>query len=190
MLSYEEFEEKTIERKEIFRGAIIDLFLDTVALPNGETAKRELVFHPGGVGIIPILDDGRMLLVRQFRKPLEKILLEIPAGKIERGEGQHPDETARRELEEETGYQAGSWKKLAEMALSPGFANEMLHIYLAEDLHKVENPLPQDEDEVIELVPLTLAELKTAIQKSEIADAKTIYAVTYYELMLLKKQLT
>lgn len=188
MLNYQDFEEKTLERKEIYHGAIIDLYLDTVKVPNGDTAKRELVFHPGGVAVIPILEDGRMLLVRQFRKPLERIMLEIPAGKIEKDEGRHPDETAKRELEEETGFRAHSWQKLAEMALSPGFANEVLHIYLAEDLVKVENPLPQDEDEVIELVAMTLAELKAAVKSGAIYDAKTIYAVTYYELQLLKKQ--
>lgn len=189
MLNYNDFEEKTIERQEIFKGKIIDVYLDTVALPSGETAKRELVFHPGGVGVIPILDDGRMLLVKQFRKPMEKVMLEIPAGKIEKNEGRHPDETARRELEEETGYQAKHWEAVSAMYLSPGFANEKLYIYYAEGLVKVENPLPQDEDEVIELYAMSLDELKQAIADEEICDAKTIFAVNYYELKLLKRRL-
>src|SRR5699024_9108365 len=98
MLKFEQFEEKTINRKEIYHGAIIDVALDDVRLPDGKTAKRELVFHPGGVGIIAFDTADRLLLVKQFRKPLEKVILEIPAGKIDPGEGQEPERTAAREL--------------------------------------------------------------------------------------------
>lgn len=187
MLKFSDFEEKTLERKKIFHGKIIDVVLDKVALPNGETAERELVFHPGGVGIVPILEDGRMLFVRQFRKPLEKVILEIPAGKIDPGEEEHPDVTARRELEEETGYRAEVWEHLTDMYVSPGFASECLHMYYAEGLTRVDHPLPQDEDEIIELQALTLKEAKQAMADGTICDAKTAYAVTYYELKLLKK---
>lgn len=183
MLSFEDFEEKTIERKEIFHGKIVDVFLDDVQLPNGGTAKRELVFHPGGVGIIAITEENKMMFVKQFRKPLEKVILEIPAGKIDPGEGRHPEETGSRELEEETGYRAKEMKKVGGMYLSPGFSNEMLYLYHAIGLEKVENPLPQDEDEVLELYELTLAEAKAAIADGTICDAKTMYAVTYWELL-------
>ncbi|WP_122645770.1 NUDIX hydrolase [Enterococcus mediterraneensis] len=186
MLSFEDFEEKTIRRKEIFHGKIIDVALDDVRLPDGGTAQRELVFHPGGVGIIAIIDN-KMLFVRQFRKPLERVLLEIPAGKIDPGEGRHPEETGRRELEEETGYRPGKMTHVASMYLSPGFANELLHLYHAEELEKVENPLPQDEDEVLELYRLSLAEAKQAIADQTICDAKTIFAIQYWELEQLKK---
>lgn len=187
MLEYKDFEEKTIERKEIFKGKIIDVYLDDVALPMGGNSKRELVFHHGGVGIIPITAENKMIMVKQFRKPLEKVVLEIPAGKIDPGEGQQPEKTASRELEEETGYRTDNLMYISEMYLSPGFSNEKLYIYLATDLVKVENPRPQDEDEVLELYELTLAEAKQAIQDGEICDAKTIFAVNYWELLQYKQ---
>ncbi|MBO1306685.1 NUDIX hydrolase [Enterococcus sp. 669A] len=187
MLEYKDFEEKTIQREEIFKGKIIEVVLDDVALPMGGTAKRELVFHHGGVGIIPITKENKMIMVKQFRKPLEKVVLEIPAGKIDPGEGQYPEKTASRELEEETGYRAESLKYVAEMYLSPGFSNEKLYIYAADKLEKVENPRPQDDDEVLELYELTLEEAKQAITDGLICDAKTIYAVQYWELMQVKQ---
>lgn len=187
MLEYKDFEEKTITRKELFKGKIIDVYLDDVALPMGGSAKRELVFHHGGVGIIPITKENKLLLVKQFRKPLEKVVLEIPAGKIDPGEGQHPEKTALRELEEETGYHTEALTYINEMYLSPGFSNEKLYIYAATELVKVENPLPQDEDEVLELYELTLEEAKEAIKSGLICDAKTIFAVNYWELQQCKQ---
>ena len=183
MLGYEDFEEKTIARKEIFKGNIIDVYLDDVALPQGGTSQRELVFHPGGVGILAITPDNKIVLVKQFRKPLEKVILEIPAGKIEQGEGHTPLQTGMRELEEETGYRSKSLSHLTSMYLSPGFANEVLHIYHAQGVEKVENPLAQDEDEVLELYHLTLEEAQQAMKDQLICDAKTIYAIQYWELL-------
>lgn len=183
MLSFENFEEKTISRKEIFHGKIIDVVLDEVALPNGGTAKRELVFHPGGVGIVAITPENKMLFVRQFRKPLEKVILEIPAGKIDPGEGTHPETTGARELEEETGYRPERMEHLASMYLSPGFANEMLHVYRAHGMVKVENPRAMDDDEVIEVYELTLVEAKAAVVAGTICDAKSLYAIQYWELI-------
>lgn len=183
MLSYDQFEEKTMTRKEIFRGKIIDVALDEVRLPDGKTAQRELVFHPGGVGIIAFDEQERLLLVKQFRKPLEKVILEIPAGKIDPGEGQKPELTARRELEEETGYRAQDMIHVTSMYLSPGFANELLHVYHATNIEKVVNPLAQDEDEVLELYALTMAEAKQAMTDGIICDAKTIFAIQYWALL-------
>jgi ADP-ribose pyrophosphatase len=187
VLEYQDFEEKTLERKPLFKGQIIEVAIDTVQLPDGSTSTRELVFHPGGVAIIPITADHKMLMVKQFRKPLEKVILEIPAGKIDPGEGGQTEATARRELEEETGYQARDLKFVTAMYVSPGFADEKLTIYAAHDLVKVENPLPQDDDEVLELYALTLAEAQAAIASGEICDAKTIFAVQYWELEQLKR---
>src|SRR5699024_8701233 len=136
MLNFEDFEEKTLQRNEILNGKIINVALDEVLLPNGEKAQRELVFHHGGVGIIALTPENKMVFVRQFRKPLEKVILEIPAGKIDPGEGAHPEVTGRRELEEETAYQCEALEHLASMYLSPGFSNEMLHIYWAKNLSK------------------------------------------------------
>lgn len=187
-MNYEDFEEKTLSRKEIFQGKIIDVAVDDVRLPDGSTAKRELVFHPGAVAIITITDQDKMIMVKQFRKPLEKVILEIPAGKIDPGEQDVPIETARRELEEETGYQAETFEHVTSMYVSPGFANELLHIFYAETLTKIENPLPQDEDEVLELYELTLEEAKQEIKNGLICDAKTLFAVQYWELMMLNKK--
>lgn len=186
MLSFEAFEEKTVKRETLFSGKIIEVALDEVALPQGGTATRELVFHPGGVGIVAITPEEKMLFVRQFRKPLERVILEIPAGKIDPGEGSHPEITGARELEEETGYRPQKMTKLASMYLSPGFANEMLHLYLAEGLEKVENPRAMDEDEVIEVYELTLDEALERLQTGEICDAKTIYALQYWQLAIAK----
>lgn len=186
MLSFEAFEEKTVKRETLFSGKIIEVALDEVALPQGGTATRELVFHPGGVGIVAITPAEKMLFVRQFRKPLERVILEIPAGKIDPGEGSHPEITGARELEEETGYRPQKMTKLASMYLSPGFANEMLHLYLAEGLEKVENPRAMDEDEVIEVYELTLDEALERLQTGEICDAKTIYALQYWQLAIAK----
>lgn len=186
MLSFEAFEEKTVKRETLFSGKIIEVALDEVALPQGGTATRELVFHPGGVGIVAITPEEKMLFVRQFRKPLERVILEIPAGKIDPGEGSHPEITGARELEEETGYRPQKMTKLASMYLSPGFANEMLHLYLAEGLEKVENPRAMDEDEVIEVYELTIDEALERLQTGEICDAKTIYALQYWQLAIAK----
>lgn len=188
MMEFEDFEEKTLSRKELFKGKIIEVVLDEVQLPDGSVSERELVFHPGGVAIIPITKDHKMVMVKQFRKPMEKVILEIPAGKIDPGEQSYPKETAKRELEEETGYKANKLTHVNSMYLSPGFANEILHIYYAEDLEKVENPLPQDEDEVLELYSLTLEEAKKAITSGLICDAKTIFAVQYWELKQLNEK--
>lgn len=186
MRQFEEFEEKTIARKNIFKGHVIEVVVDDVLLPDGKTATRELVLHNGAVGIIPITNEGKILLVKQFRKPLEKVILEIPAGKIDPGEETMPERTARRELEEETGFQANTWTYVSSMYLSPGFSNEKMYMYYAEKLARVENPLAQDDDEVLELYELTLQEAKAEIEKGTICDSKTLYAIQYWELQLVK----
>ncbi|MGX7025562.1 NUDIX hydrolase [Vagococcus hydrophili] len=176
----DQFEEKTIKREILYEGKIIDVVLDDVLLPNGKTSKRELVFHNGAVAIIAITPENKMILVKQYRKAVEKSILEIPAGKIEKDETV-PMETAKRELEEETGYQAKEIKEIAKFISSPGFSNEWLYLYEAKDLVKVENPLPQDEDEFLELMELSLDEAKEKIVTGEICDAKTLYAILYWE---------
>ena len=187
MNQFETFAEKTLARKEIYHGHIIDLVVDDVQLPNGQQAKRELVFHPGAVGIIAITDEEKIVLVKQFRKPLEKVILEIPAGKIDPGEGQQPELTAARELEEETAYRAQTLEFITSMYLSPGFANEQMYLYHAKQLAKVANPLPQDDDEFLEICELTLDQAKEAMANQLICDAKTIYAIQYWELLLMKE---
>ncbi|PYZ94427.1 ADP-ribose pyrophosphatase [Salipaludibacillus keqinensis] len=176
------FEEKTTRKKSIFKGKIIDLDVHEVLLPNGKESKREIIEHPGAVAIITFTPEGKLILVKQYRKALEKAIAEIPAGKLEKGED--PLECAKRELEEETGVKARDWSKLNSFYTSPGFANEIVHVYLAEGLEVgIENT---DEDEFVERVDVTLEEANQMILTGEIHDAKTIYAVQYWQLRQLR----
>lgn len=182
-MDFEDFEEKTVTRKDIFKGQVIDVKYDTVNLPgNLGIANRELIFHNGGVAVLAITDEQKLILVRQFRKALEKVIYEIPAGKLEQGENSDPQAAMVRELEEETGMAAATIVKISEFYTAPGFCNEVLHLYKAQNLTKVDNPRPQDADETIELHEVTLVEAKAMIRSGEIADAKTIIAIQYWEL--------
>ncbi|GIN89513.1 ADP-ribose diphosphatase [Siminovitchia terrae] len=175
------FEEKTVSTEPIFKGKIISVQVDEVELPNGELSKREIVHHPGAVGLIALTDENKIVMVEQYRKPLERSLLEIPAGKLEPGE--ESAVTAERELEEETGYRAGKMEYISSFYTSPGFANEIIHLYLATELEKVENPADGDEDEFIELIELSLEEALNCMKNKRIYDAKTVFAVQYLQLM-------
>jgi len=170
------FEEKTMKCERIYEGRIINVRVDTVELPNKKYSKREIVEHPGAVGIIPVTKDKKIILVKQFRKSVEEVLLEIPAGKIESQED--PYKCALRELEEETGFTADSVKKLSEFYTTPGFSNEVIHIYLAENLEV--GSVNLDEDENIEIVKLSVEEVLDKIQIGEIKDAKTIVGILTY----------
>ncbi|WP_042223525.1 NUDIX hydrolase [Oceanobacillus manasiensis] len=171
------FEEKTIETTSIYEGKVVDLRVDEVSLPNGKTAKRELIKHPGAVAVIPITKDQKIVFVEQYRKPLEKSLVEIPAGKVEVGEA--PELTARRELEEETGYTTKDLSFVTSFYTSPGFADELMHIYITDEIEKLENPVGSDEDEFVEVLELTLDEAKEFVEQERIHDAKTNYAILY-----------
>ncbi|MDR1568242.1 MAG: NUDIX hydrolase [Streptococcaceae bacterium] len=189
-MNLENFEEVTIHREEIFKGKIIEVVHDDVRLPNNlGFAKRELVFHPGGVATVAITPEDKLVLIKQYRKPMEKVLLEIPAGKLEIGESREPKEAALRELEEETGYYANSIELITQVYTSPGFADELLRIFIARDLVKKENPMPQDDDEVLELVELSFDEAKAKILNGEIEDAKTIIGILYWENLRLKGEI-
>ncbi len=124
--------EETVKSTNIYKGKIVDLNLLDVRLPNGKDGKREVINHPGAVAVIALTEDNKLVLVRQFRKPLEKHLIEIPAGKLE--EGEDPSVTVARELEEETGYKAKEFQKITSFYTSPGFADELVHIYEAKGL--------------------------------------------------------
>lgn len=177
------FEEKTIERTEIFKGHIFDVVVDDVQLPDGTMSKRELIFHRGAVCILAVTPEGKMILVKQYRKAIERAIYEIPAGKLELGEEDTLEDAALRELEEETGYTSDKLTLLADFYSAIGFCNERIRLYLADNLIKVENPRPMDEDEVIELSEVTLEEAMNLIATGEICDAKTIMAVQYLQLM-------
>ena len=177
-----QFEEKTIERKEIYQGPIFQVVTDQVELPDGKgQAQRDLIFHNGAVAVLPITEDGKTILVKQYRKAIEAVSYEIPAGKLEVGENTDPVAAALRELEEETAY-TGKLELLYDFYSAIGFCNEKLKLYLASDLKKVENPRSQDEDETLEVLEVSLEEAKELIQSGHICDAKTIMAVQYWEL--------
>ncbi|WAA13825.1 NUDIX hydrolase [Fervidibacillus halotolerans] len=173
------FEEKTLKRETIFDGKIITLHVDEVELPNGKTSKREIVKHPGAVAIIMITDEDKLVLVEQYRKPLERSLFEIPAGKMENGES--PETTAKRELEEETGYTCEKLNPIASFYTSPGFSDELVHLFKAENILKVENP-KTEEDEFLRLHEVTFEQALTLIDEQKIYDAKTVYAIQYWKI--------
>ncbi|WP_062198436.1 NUDIX domain-containing protein [Massilibacterium senegalense] len=174
--------EKTISMTSIFKGNVISLRTENVQLPNGEETVRELVHHPGAVAIIPVTEEGKIVVVRQFRKALEKTIIEIPAGKLEPGE--QPEASAHRELEEETGYIAKEMTYMTTFYTSPGFADELVHMYVAKNLDI--GVVNRDDDEFMDVLTITLEEAKALIQSGDICDAKTMYAVQYMELHINK----
>lgn len=171
------YEEKTISTKTIFEGKIIKVRVDDVLLPNGETSKREIVEHPGAVAVLAVTDQNKIVLVEQYRKALEKSIIEIPAGKIEKNED--PMITAKRELEEETGYEAKEMNFLMSYYTSPGFADEIIYLYEAKGLRKLDNPEAGDEDEFVDVLEVSIEEALQLIKEQRIHDAKTIQAIYY-----------
>jgi len=163
-------EERTLDSQQIYEGRIVNLRVDTVELPSGRKTKREVVEHGECVAIVALDSEGNALLVRQFREPVGKVLLEIPAGGIELGE--EPVESAIRELEEETGYHGGNVRRLGGFYSSPGFCTEYLHLFLATDLEPG-SPRPV-EDETIDVVRIPLSEILDLVTSGEICDAKSI----------------
>lgn len=167
-----DFTERTLSTKPIYKGNMISLQVDEVTLPNGGTSTREIVRHPGAVAVIAIVD-GKLLVVEQYRKPLERLQVEIPAGKLEGDEA--PELAAARELQEETGYTCERVTLLHSMATSPGFADEIIHLYVAEGLKP--GAAKPDEDEFLNGGALTPKEAAAAILDGRICDAKTLLAV-------------
>lgn len=176
-----DFEEKVISNQNLYDGAILKLDLETVSLPDGRQAKREIVRHQGAVGIIAITPANKIVLIRQWRAPLGQVTLEIPAGKIEPGET--PSQTAVRELNEETRFQADKLELLTEFYTSPGFADEKMYLYHAVNLQAVADKLAQDDDEFLQLEELTLAEVQAQIAAGMICDAKTLMAIMIWQAM-------
>ncbi|MEL7632398.1 MULTISPECIES: NUDIX hydrolase [Sporomusa] len=165
--------EKPVSSNRLFEGKIINLRQDEVILPNGRTATREVVEHPGAVAVVPITKTGQVVLVRQFRHPVGRIILEVPAGKLDRNE--KPEDCALRELAEETGFVANKLRKLTSMYTTPGFSNEVIHLYLAEDL--VESDQRPDEDEFIKTEQYSPEQIRQMIKSGEICDAKSLVAL-------------
>ena len=161
---YEDILEKLSDRRRVFDGAIIHVDHMTALLPNGKTALREVAVHMGASAVVPVDEEGNVYLVRQFRAPLEKVTLEIPAGKLDHP-GENRLEAAQRELREETGFSADSWKKLTDLATTPGFCSEVISIYLAQNLHSGKTDF--DEDEFLNLVKMPLSQAVDQVMAAE-----------------------
>jgi ADP-ribose pyrophosphatase len=174
-----DFFEHTLERNEVFQGKIITLETQMVEVQDGNTAYREIVRHPGGVCILARDENDKILLVRQYRKPMEEAYLELPAGKLEKN--LTPYENAVKELEEETGYRCDDLIHLATLATSPGFCDEKIHLYMAKKLEK--GIKGGDDDEFISLVRLSDAEFIEHIKTGQIKDAKTVAAYSLSKII-------
>lgn len=172
-------DETFISSKVGFSGRLLQVNVDTVTLPNGRETTRELIHHPGAVAIVPILDDGSMIFVKQYRYPVGTVMYEIPAGKLDPGE--EPDVCAERELSEETGYSAKTWQKLTSIVTTPGFTDEVIHLYAARGLEK--HAQHTDEDEFIDVVALTPQQVKQMVLNGDIFDSKTLSALCVLEML-------
>ena len=179
--------EEKLSTKEIFHGRMIDLCVDTNRLENGREATREIVRHPGGVCVLPVDTDGNCYLVRQFRAPFGEVLLEVPAGKLDKG-GEDPLEAGRRELKEETGATAENYYFLGKMYSSPGFCDEIIHLYLATGLDFGESS--PDEDEFLAVEKLPFADLIKRVLAGEVPDGKTQLAALKADALFRKGTVT
>ena len=172
-----DFTEKPLTTRLVYDGDLLKVREDTVLLPDGKTARREWIQHPGAVVMIPLLDARTVLLERQYRYPLQRHFYELPAGKIEPGED--PLATAKRELAEECGYSAGVWQHLMTLHPCIGYSDERIELYLARELAHVGHA--HDEGEFLEVVPLALAEALEWVASGRITDVKTIIGLLWME---------
>jgi ADP-ribose pyrophosphatase len=170
------FEEKTIESEMIYEGAILNLRRDVVSVKDGGTSKREIIEHFGGSVILAVTPEGKIPMVRQYRKAAEKVMLELPAGKLE--ENEDPEKAAIRELREETGYRAGKIERIASFYPTVGYSTEILHIYLATELTPGETDF--DDNEAIDIELYAPETLYNMIDKGEIDDGKTLIGLLMY----------
>jgi ADP-ribose pyrophosphatase len=163
-----------LRQRLFYRGRVFNFEVTKSRLPNGVEGEWECVRHPGGALAVPITNEGKLVLVRQYRFSLQGRILEFPAGTIDPGED--PAATVKRELEEESGYRARQWRSLGKFPLAPGYSDEYIHAFLARDLEKLETPPERDIDEDIEVVLMDFQEFEEAIGRGESIDAKTITA--------------
>lgn len=174
METFENLTEVKTDSQEIFDGVILHVFRDTVSLPNGSPATREVIRHVGAVGVIPITDDGKVIIERQFRYPLNRVVTEIPAGKLDSFTEDRLS-AAKRELEEETGYTAREWLDMGDYYPTPAYCDERITLYLARGLELGQRHL--DEDEFLNFEAVPLSELVEAVMGGRITDGKTQVAV-------------
>ncbi|WP_413560012.1 NUDIX domain-containing protein [Bdellovibrio sp. HCB209] len=162
-------EEKTISSRQVFKGRFLKIEQDQVQAPNGKIYHREYILHPGAAMMIPLLPNGNVVMVHQYRHAVKQVMLEFPAGKRDRGEDSLV--TAKRELSEETGYIANDWKFLTAIHPVIGYSNEQIDLYLAKDLSKTQQQL--DEGEFLEVIEIAPQELMSLIQQGKVTDVKT-----------------
>jgi NTP pyrophosphohydrolases including oxidative damage repair enzymes len=179
-----EYKEKTLKSEDIYEGKIIKVKNLTVSLPNGKEATRDIVLHPGASVVVPMNEKGELYMVKQFRKPLDMTTLELPAGKLD-SSGEDPKLCAERELMEETGLSAGKIEHLISIHTTPGFCNEVIHMYAATELTQGESCT--DEDEFLDVERVHVSKLVDMILNHEITDAKTIIGVLMAERMFRDK---
>jgi ADP-ribose pyrophosphatase len=172
--------ETQIESQQVYKGHFLDVRRDMVRLPNGNTAQREYIVHPGAVMVVPVLDDGRLVVERQFRYPLGRVLLEFPAGKLDAGEA--PLLCGIRELQEETGYTAQEWARAGILHNAIAYSNEGIEVWFARGLSLGERRL--DDGEFLDVSTATLAELNLSARRGELTDAKTLIGLNWYQLWL------
>ena len=181
-----ELREKKLSSKKVFKGSLLDIYVDEVELQNGTKKLREYTKHPGAAAVIPILPDGKIGLIRQFRYPTNDILIEVPAGKIDPGED--VEETARRELQEEIGYHPNKLTYLTKIHPCVGYSDECIWLYLGEDLEKVKQN--KMDDESLEFHPVSIEEAIEMVWMGKVTDVKTIISIFWVEKLVLNNQLS
>ena len=174
--------EQMVSSQTIFEGKIVKLTLDQARLPDGKLASREVVYHPGGVAVLALDENRNVALVRQYRYPIQRLLLELPAGKLDHGSEEDALLGAKRELSEETGLEAKEWTYLGYTLASPGFCTEALHMYLAQGLTK--KPQHLDEDEFLDVVAMPFDQLVEQVMDGTITDAKTVATTLKVKVLL------
>jgi ADP-ribose pyrophosphatase len=172
--------EETLGTEKVFGGQLLHVHRDRIRMPDGRESVREWIDHPGAVVVVAVLDNGKLLFERQFRYPLRRVLLELPAGKIDAGE--HILDTARRELREETGYKAKQWRHLGTMHPCIGYSNERIEIFLAQGLSYVGHEL--DDGEILEVIEMGIHDAMLSVRDGDITDGKTVTALLWAEKIL------
>jgi ADP-ribose diphosphatase len=177
---------RLLEKEKVYRGNIVDLSVHRIEYRSGTKTKREVVEHPGGAVILAVLDDNSILMVRQYRHPVESDVTELPAGKLDNDED--PLDCAKRELREETGYQAEEWTKLIAILTTPGFCNEKLHIFLAQKISPAPGGQALEEGEAsLKVLRIPLDEAVAMIERGEIVDGKSIAGIMIGERRLRER---
>ena len=181
MISFDNLEEKTINNKQVFSGKLLHVYDDDVLLPNNEEGTREYVMHVGAVAVVPVTDDGNVIIERQFRYPMHKVITEIPAGKLD-SKSEDRLEAAKRELREETGITADTWINIGEYYPAAAYSDEIITMYIAKDLHMGGQKL--DEDEFLNIEEVPLSKLVQEVMDGSIQDGKSQVALlkAYYLL--------